>query len=109
MPVLVPYATFKLFREAAIKARTLAVDNSVQTQLKRSQSGWEVRVPPETLLIGIGMMERSVSVHEEVGDHYVEEDYYASSEADSELREELAMDQDDWARSEEEGWYYGDE
>ncbi len=109
MPVLVPYETFMSFRDAARKAKTLAVDNSVETAVRRLHSGWAVGVPQEILMIGIRMMERSIRVDGECGDHYMEEDYHASDAAHGELLEDLATDQEDWARSEEEGWYYGDD
>lgn len=100
------------FAAAAGRARKLAVDFGEAIQLRRTADGWAV-LAPDTVSI---VLERA---HVEEAD----DAWFDAGEADDEdpvaddyqhdvlapLLEEFHADQEDWARSEEDGWYYADD
>lgn len=97
MPDLLVIEDHPDFGSASRRAKELAVRFTENTGIERNSTGWAVlassavlsaHVPPET-------------------EHAAELEHY-SSPCDNDLIEEFESDQDDWARSEEDGWFYED-
>ncbi|MBX3691627.1 hypothetical protein [Dokdonella sp.] len=91
------------FQSASYRARALATRHRKETALRRSQTGWDVLVP--TSLRDIFQAQESESEYEPG-----EDDYEYEHDDDRQLiAEEMIEDQENWARSDEDGWYYPDE
>lgn len=97
------------FVGASRRARALAMQHKKETFVRRGESGWEV--------FGSELPKKIQRNTDSETEYSLEEDWYGLEEDryvgedDGErtlLLEEIASDQDDWARSEEEGWYYAD-
>lgn len=93
------------FAAACRRAKELAARYQERTGVERSSKGWAVLVSRTTLL--------AISPHENEYADNVED--YSSSDDDEyqkqerqSLIEEFRSNQDDWARSDEEGWFYED-
>jgi hypothetical protein len=82
------------FKAASEQARDLALRLRAQTQLRRTDEGWEVVGPPAT------NFRRSTPDGADP--------VHVPSREEHELAGEIAEDREDWARSEEDGWYYKD-
>lgn len=82
------------FKTASEQARELALRLRVPTQLRRTDDGWEVIASPAR------HFKRSPPEHVEPA--------RASSHEERELAEEIEEDREDWAHSDEDGWYYKD-
>ena len=80
--------------------------------VRRASAGWQVAVQPAIAAL-LRVEARPVGPPHapyHLGDDdavYAYDDYQAEIQA--ELMEEIEEDRDNWARSEEEGWFYGDE
>lgn len=91
------------FGSASRRAKELAVRFTERTGIERSSKGWAVLassavlsalVPPET--------EQTADLEDDSSSY--DDDY--QKEVVEPLIEEFQSDQDDWARSEEDGWFY---
>jgi hypothetical protein len=104
MTELVTLEEHQTFASASQRARALATLHKQQTAIRRNMTGWEVLVPPHLTNVARGAAADGDS------DDYQLLDTGDDDEAEREqLIEELEGDREDWARSEEEGWYYGDD
>lgn len=109
MDNLVSYEQFENFRDAAKEAKAFAISNAVQTTVRRYPYGWEVLVPVDSIACGKELADQQRAEDDaDVGSHYDDDRDDAYDEM-RELHEEIQTDQEDWARSDEDGWYYGDE
>ena len=103
MSALVPLEHHRTFSAASNRARAIAIQHGKQTALCRSKNDWDVLVP--------------ISVRDQlrVQDHDCEydpgeDDYeYERDDERSLIVEEMMEDQESWARSDEDGWFYPDE
>lgn len=95
---------YRHFRDASERARGLAVHYKQQTGVSPRQDGWEVLVPRMVLREEYSSSDEGSEV-----EGVFEVDSGDSDESDfQELLSELANDQEDFARSEEQGWFYAD-
>ena len=93
----------KTFADASRRARDLAIQHKQQTGIRRKANGWEVMVP----LHFAEKVARSSAIADEDSEP-VDSGYDPDDERGG-LIEDLESDREDWARSDEEGWYYGDD
>jgi hypothetical protein len=105
-------------------AKALAARTSATATVKRCHAEWQVRWPmtdggaqdPAESLKSMGCSSRATTddqCDDEMGLDFESswEDEADTRENDSvldEIREEIIEGQEDWARSEEDGWYYSD-
>jgi hypothetical protein len=109
MDNLVSYDRFAKFSDAAEAAKAFAISNAVPATVRRYPNGWEVLVPVGSTASGASLADLQRAEDDaESGSHY-DDDGNDSYEEMRELHEEIESDQEDWARSDEDGWYYGDE
>jgi hypothetical protein len=108
MRELVPVEDYPDFPSASRRAKELAIRFKKHTSIQRTDAGWVVLVS-NTVSAAL-----RPSVEEETTD-YEFEDYSSNSYEDEYQREvvqplieEIQSDQDSWARSDEEGWFYED-
>lgn len=92
------------FASASRKAKELAVRFKNCTGVERSPEGWAVLVPQD-VLTALAPIEDSEAEYVDYSDPY-DDDY--QKEVVQPLIEELQEDQDSYARSEEDGWFYED-
>lgn len=119
MGELIYLEDYRTFRDAQARARFLALQYKKQTGVCRNEAGWDVLVDS-----GVAAQVRKTPTNAQgsntageswncFADDYLVEDPAAEQEYEREvlepLFEEMAEDQEDWARSNEEGWFYGDE
>jgi len=91
------------FRSASIRARSIAACHKNEIALRRSPTGWDVMVP--TSLRDTFRTQESESEYDSG-----EDDYESERDDDRHLiAEEMSEDQESWARSDEDGWFYADE
>lgn len=76
-----------------------------RTGIERSPTGWAVLASSAVLSALAPPETEETDVFEDYSSSY-EDDYH--NEVVQPLIEEFQSDQDDWARSEEDGWFYGD-
>jgi hypothetical protein len=101
------------YREASIRASELAKTHRETTWVRRADIGWSVAVSSALadLLHAKEVLGRSTdatsSGDDEDAQRFACDDYQQG--LDEEVMDDIEDDRDDWARSEEEGWYYGDE
>lgn len=109
MKELVVISVYPAFREAASRAKSLAVELGEVVQLERRGAGWAVlaTTDPEALLIDDPALSKDDWYLEEAERNVEEEEY--DWDVLKPIREELESDRHDWARSEETGWFYSDE
>lgn len=102
---LVELETFADFLTASTRAKRLALQFQEFTAIARTDTGWGVLVSFDVL-----------NALQQIDDHACgddDDDWLQDSDEDDYQREvaeplveEFMSDQDDWARSEEEGWFY---
>lgn len=101
------------FKAAAARARRLAVDFKECVGVRRTRDGWAVLASDAlSKALDCSLVEDDDSAAWESDLEYeesdpAEEDY--EHEVMRPIREEIEMDRDNWARSEEDGWFYGDD
>ena len=101
------------FPAAAARARTLARDFGECVAVRRTRDGWAVLASDAVS----AALDDSLAAPDEAPACAPDEEYErnALGEEDYEwevlrpLRKEIESDRDDWARSEEDGWFYGDD
>lgn len=122
MAELVSIAAFATFAEAAAVARELAIKNRRQTGIERAGSKWAVVIAPD-LLARLRAAVANENCDDEgdfddfadaLDDEYVgalDEEYELDDEnADTagDIVSEMVEAQENWERSDEEGWFYAD-
>lgn len=91
------YKEFKSFREAATFAKNQAAQGGTSAQLVRTLNSWRVLLP-------------AVAENEEIEHESVVDDTEAERDIEQEeLLRDIADDSYDYARSEEDGWFYSDD
>lgn len=101
------YATYA---GAAARATYLARVFETPVQVKQDPDGWLVHLPATYSQL-LDLEGRPINVADLIMDSDDEDDspvYYDEHEAE-ELRAELDEAQENWARSDDEGWFYPDE
>lgn len=102
------YATYA---QAAVRAKYLARTFDAAVQVKQDLNGWLVYLP--TTYSGFLDIEgRPGNVVEPVMDDDDEDDttsYYYDEDEAEDLRAELDDARENWARSDEDGWFYPDD
>ena len=124
MAELVSIAAFATFAKAAAVARELAIKNQRQTGIERAGNKWAVVIAPD-LLARLGAAVANENCDDE-GDFYdladasdddyadaLDEEYANALDDDyadtaSDFYSEMLEAQEDWERSDEEGWFYAD-
>mgnify|MGYP001240072792 CR=1 FL=1 len=124
MAELVSIAAFATFAEAAAVARELAIKNQRQTGIERAGNKWAVVIAPDLLA-----RLRAAVANENCDDEgdfddfadvlddkysraldeeyeYALDDEYADTAGD--IVSEMVDAQENWERSDEEGWFYAD-
>lgn len=104
MAALLVFEEHPDFASASRKAKELAVRFKTSTGIERSSEGWAVLVPQE-VLTALTPLEDSEAEYEDYSDPY-DDDY--QREVVQPLIDEFQEDQDSYARSEEDGWFYED-
>ncbi|MEN3373160.1 hypothetical protein [Dechloromonas sp. ZS-1] len=104
MAALLVFEEHPDFASASRKAKELAVRFKTSTGIERSSEGWAVLVPQD-VLTALTPVEDSDAEYEDYSDPY-DDDY--QREVVQALIEEFQEDQDSYARSEEDGWFYED-
>ena len=122
MAELVSIAAFATFAEAANVARELAIKNRRQTGIERAGSKWAVVIAPD-LLVRLHAAVANENCDDEgdfddfadaLDDECVgalDEEYELDDEnADTagDIVSEMVEAQENWERSDEEGWFYAD-
>ena len=104
MSHLVEVAVFTTFAEASACARSLANQFKEAVEVRRSGSRWSLRADSS-------VADSFIHWSEEDGESDSEEGNWIAEANDAELPigEEVAEDQEQYASSEEEGWFYPDE
>ena len=92
------------FASASHRAKELAIRYSQRTGIEQSPEGWAVLVSQD-VLSALAPIEEVQADYEDYSDPY-DDDY--QKEVIQPLIEEIQGDQDAWARSEEDGWFYED-
>ena len=103
MTDLVQLEEHETFASASQRARGLAMQHKQQTGIRRSAAGWEVLVPAHLSKSTV----RGSAADDD--DYHPAESTYDPDDEREQLVEELEGDREDFARSEEEGWYYSDD
>ena len=102
MTELVPLEHHKTFSAASARARSLAIQHKKEITLCRSEDGWEVLVP---ISLGSRLSIRYQDQEYDSG----EDDYEYENDDERDLvTNEMMEDQESWARSDEDGWFYAD-
>ena len=104
MPALSVLEKYSDFPSASRRAKELAVRFSQRTGIERNQEGWAVLVSQD-VLSALLPVEDVQADSDDDSDPY-DDDY--QSEVMQPLIAELQEDQDAWARSDEDGWFYED-
>lgn len=122
MAELVSIATFATFAQAASVARELAITNQRQVGIQRAGSKWAVAIAPDLL----SRLRATVANCDDEGgfddfDDALDDEYsraldeeYASALDDEyadtarDICSEALEAQEDWERSDDEGWFYAD-
>jgi len=96
---------FSTYSEAKARAKEVARLGKQSVPVRKKAGSWEVLVP---LAAAAAVHTRHVMAHftDEVEETDAEREY--RHEVLEPLLEEVAEEQDSWARSEEDGWYYED-
>jgi len=100
---------FNTFARAAAKARAVAALLKCTVGVVRSELGWSIRLPerisPRVAAQDFQEAENVTRSIQEVrwADELAMEDVFEEPATD-----DFVSDQDDWVRSEEEGWFYAD-
>lgn len=106
MKELVPLEEHSSFHGAASRAKEIAYEHKVQTGLRCSSNGWEVMVP-SLVTKSISAVEDDSFIRYESSRYEDDDENYSYFDEEMDgLIEDFESDQDDWARSEDEGWYY---
>ncbi len=103
MSNLVPLEYHKTFSAASNRARAIAIQHKTETSLCRSGDGWNVLVP---ILLRDKLRIREHDNEYDPGEYDYE--YERDDERDL-IVEEMMEDQESWARSDEDGWFYPDD
>lgn len=97
------------FHSAAEQAKELAISHGESVSIKREDNGWAVYASEEILKSFSSQFEVDSNNYEDCEpeiDDSLADDY--NKEVYEEIYEEIRSDQDSWARSDEDGWYYED-
>lgn len=111
MDGLIKHDSFGDFASAAAYARRLAMEHQSPTGVQRSSDEWVVfisRYIRAELDPGSGYSDDPYFPYNEVHDPYYDRDDEYHDDALELLMDEIHGGQDDWARSEDEGWFYND-
>ncbi len=95
MGELVSLQDFHTFREAAERAKALAIESESQTGVRRSESGWSVLASPKAARLESKLSDDRQEEMNDVTD--VQLDY--QREVLEPLLDDLEDDRDNWARS----------
>lgn len=101
---------FPTFKEAATWCRNFALEHQVSIRLQRKGSRWQALIANAPFVPPKIIANTDMDCMEDAG--YLDDD---PPEADcdlefrGELAEEIASDREDWARSDEDGWFYSDD
>lgn len=120
MGELIYLEDYRTFRDAQARARILAMHYEKQTGVCRNEAGWDVLVDS-----GVAAQVRNTPANKRQSNNAaavwadcIEDDHYQAQVTGEEdyqrevlqpLMQEIEEDQENWARSDEEGWFYGDE
>jgi hypothetical protein len=103
---------YDTFGEAAERAKFLACTFAVGVQVQTFDGGWTVPLPSNYDAARDTMGRPPVPPPDDAAGHMPDDDWDAEvDEDDGEralLHEELTEDGENWARSEEDGWFYPD-
>lgn len=94
------------FASASRRAKELAVRFTERTGIERSSRGWAVLASSKALS-ALTPPEAEQATDLEDDSVAYDDDY--QKDVVQPLIEEFQSDQDDWARSEEDGWFYDDD
>lgn len=103
MSKLVPLEYHRTFRVASNRARSVAIQHKVETAICTSGDGWDVLVPIRL------RDELRIPEHENEYDPGEDDYEYERDDGHNLIVEEMMEDQESWARSDEDGWFYPDE
>lgn len=103
-------ADFATFKEAAAWCRNFALENKVSVSIQRNGSHWQARFADAAFVPATSIAHRDIDIVDDA-DHLTDEPSEADGDRDcrDELAEEITSSLEDWARSDEEGWFYSDE
>lgn len=95
------------FVSASRRAKEIAIQFNERTGLQRCEDGWAI-LASNTVLTALAQSE--LEDNEEYDFEDCNSDFYDDHEREvvEPLVEELQSDQDFWARSDEDGWFYED-
>jgi hypothetical protein len=99
---LLPVEEYSNFFSASERAKQLAYEFEQETGVRRIKTGWEVLASNS---VSVALSKSIENDYDDYTDSYYDYDQYEAAE---ELTNELQSYADDWARSEEEGWFYED-
>lgn len=106
MTELLILEVFSSFSLASEKAKLLALQFKKSITIQRNDAGWSVLVPQEIY------KELECKEIDNLEDYEPEENYSGRDDYEKEVLEqiieEIQSDQDAWARSDEDGWFYED-
>lgn len=100
---------YRSFREASTRAKAVAAKQRKGTQVSRDADRWRVSVAASNFL-----PYAAADLAHDNSDRYSDEMYEAFAaqkcrdEVYEEIMDEIEMERDDWARSNEDGWFYDD-
>lgn len=113
MEKLIAYKEFVNYNGAANEARSIAAKYGTAVSIARSQLGWIILIPP--FLHSKIVIPKPSSFNNLSSDESRDDDYWVNDEQDStsskddrDLIKELLDEQDSYARSEQDGWFYED-
>lgn len=111
MKNLVATEQYNDFLSASQRAKELAVQFKESTSIQRTENTWAIMVSESVAAVLSPPIEEDIpdfdyEEHSISSDPYYDDEY--QQEVVQSLLEEIQSDQDSWARSEEEGWFYED-
>lgn len=97
---------FSSFRGAAERAQTLAYFCQADIAIRSRRGGWELIAP-----IGSppAHVDEDLEADDSLPDEQDREQDQIDAERQEEMFDELSSGEDEWERSNEEGWMYGDD
>ncbi len=102
MTDLVALEHHRTFSMASSRAKSLAIRHKMETVLRRNGDGWDVLAP-------VSPRERSAArEYDSEYDSGEDDNDYECDRERNLIADEMMEDQDAWARSDEDGWFYAD-
>jgi hypothetical protein len=106
MSELVSVEEYPDFSAASNRAKRLAIQFKERTGIQRIETGWTVLVSNSVATVLVSFVEDEAAEYEDYSSNLYDDEY--QHEVVQPFIEEFQSDQDDWARLEEEGWFYKD-